>query len=405
MKTVQCIQAMTAIAVLCTVMLTSCNAEREIEALQEKEEMLSHFKQERLTEDQILQRAADALSMIDKAKTRSERKVKSIEPIEGAGLTRSNSAPSFYVVNYENDGGFAIVNALKAGNPVYAFSDEGSLNISDTIYNRGLARYLKSLSTNSEMRELGADPNPPSGPDSIVTEVIKTIREPLLSQSVQDWDQRNYPVNGNGSVIEANCVATTCAQIMSFYEWPKKYDGITLDWAGIKNGTNPSQIRWLIEQLEHSKNLNVFQGGCYPEETLDRTLVNFGYNKAGNWLYASSNSITNNMYVNNERRPVFCQIVIGRLPDGRVGSYHVFCCDGFISLLSRSYPSNMPEMCSVYEQTYLHVVWGYGRNANGYFLWDNKTLGGEAYQWDTLTPEKWGPYSGLRFITGMTPKN
>lgn len=68
MKTVQCIQAMTAIAVLCTVMLTSCNAEREIEALQEKEEMLSHFKQERLTEDQILQRASDALSMIDKAK-------------------------------------------------------------------------------------------------------------------------------------------------------------------------------------------------------------------------------------------------------------------------------------------------------------------------------------------------
>lgn len=68
MKTVRCIQAMTAIAVLCTVMLTSCNAEHEIEALQEKEEMLPHFKQERLTEDQILQRAADALSMIDKAK-------------------------------------------------------------------------------------------------------------------------------------------------------------------------------------------------------------------------------------------------------------------------------------------------------------------------------------------------
>lgn len=32
--------------------------------------MLSHFKQERLTEDQILQRTAYALSMIDKAKMR-----------------------------------------------------------------------------------------------------------------------------------------------------------------------------------------------------------------------------------------------------------------------------------------------------------------------------------------------
>lgn len=192
---------------------------------------------------------------------------------------------------------------------------------------------------------------------------------------------------------------------MSFYEHPKKYDGTVIDWQGIKDGTNKSQSNWLISQLGLAKNLAVIYDVCSPEYTSDRTLSNFGYTSSGSWLYASSNSITDAMYVNNERRPMWCQVFIKRYEETGQELYHVFCIDGFLRIIVECYPSNNPDsMWTQSDDTYLHVVWGCGRNGNGYFRMNGSYIGGEAYQWDSTTPESWGPYHSLRYITGMLPK-
>lgn len=351
--------------------------------------------------------AEDMVASLDSCVTRaSARNVKSVDNIKGRVATRSNGNNSgYYLINYDDNQGFAIVSSYKCDNPVFAFSNEGNLNLSDTASNLGLAAYLNSLPDNS-VQGTGGDPNP-TGSDSIVTNTMRLFAEPLLTQTVQDWDQTTYPMKSPGSSHDANCVAVACAQIMSFYEHPKKYDGTVIDWQGIKNGTNKSQSNWLISQLGLAKNLNIGieDNDCYPEETLNQTLSNFGYTSSGSWLYTSSNSITDAMYVNNERRPMWCRVIIDTDSTGRPKYYHVFCIDGFLRIIEECYPSNNPDSkWTQSDDTYFHVVWGYGRNGNGYFRINGSHIGGEAYQWDTTTPRYWGPYQSLLFITGMLPK-
>ena len=56
----------------------------------------------------------------------------------------------YYVINFTDDNGFALVAADKRNRPVYALSDEGSLELSDTVGNPGLRSYLNSLPVSSD---------------------------------------------------------------------------------------------------------------------------------------------------------------------------------------------------------------------------------------------------------------
>lgn len=61
--------------------------------------------------------------------------------------TRSNDESSsygYYILNFEDNAGFAIVSADRRRNDLYAISDEGSLHLSDTLENAGLNWYLNS---------------------------------------------------------------------------------------------------------------------------------------------------------------------------------------------------------------------------------------------------------------------
>ena len=139
------------------------------------------LKTEKISLKEALVLAEDMVGTLDSCVTRaSARNVKSIDNIKRRVATRSNGNNSgYYLINYDDNQGFAIVSSYKCDNPVFAFSNEGNLNLSDTASNLGLAAYLNSLPDNS-VQGTGGDPNP-TGPDSIVTNTMRLFAEPLLT--------------------------------------------------------------------------------------------------------------------------------------------------------------------------------------------------------------------------------
>lgn len=88
---------------------------------------------------------ADILFSNMDGETRSvARTVKSVETINQA--TRSSSPEStFYIVNYDNNEGFALLSADKRLEAVFAIAEEGQMHLSDTISNKPLALYIRSI--------------------------------------------------------------------------------------------------------------------------------------------------------------------------------------------------------------------------------------------------------------------
>jgi len=50
----------------------------------------------------------------------------------------------FHVINFDDNSGFAIVSADSRTTPVYAYSDEGNLNLEDAMENTGFSEFMES---------------------------------------------------------------------------------------------------------------------------------------------------------------------------------------------------------------------------------------------------------------------
>lgn len=76
----------------------------------------------------------------------NELKIASVEPfIPGRASTRSADDSSiFYLINFSNDKGFAIVSDTDTPQ-LYAISDEGNVHLSDTVENKNFGFYVNEL--------------------------------------------------------------------------------------------------------------------------------------------------------------------------------------------------------------------------------------------------------------------
>lgn len=110
---------------------------------------------------------ADAVfNAMRKGSTRAAKKVETVEVL--FSKTRSSDGDEmngFYVVNYEDNAGFALLSADNRRPAVYAISDAGSLHLSDTIQNKSLSLYLNEfLPYISTPTTSGIGPVLPPGP-------------------------------------------------------------------------------------------------------------------------------------------------------------------------------------------------------------------------------------------------
>lgn len=100
--------------------------------------------------EEALKNADDLFSRMEGKNTRTatkRRTVCSVQSLGEGGRTRAaGEDPLYYVVNYADDAGFAILGADTRLDEVYAFSDTGSLNLNDTTFNEGLMKHMMYLS-------------------------------------------------------------------------------------------------------------------------------------------------------------------------------------------------------------------------------------------------------------------
>ena len=282
-----------------------------------------------------------------------------------------------YIVNYDDEKGFAVVSSDKRLRPIYAVSDSGSLHIRDTVSNKGLAIFFNIV---NEDIALTASKQPSGffGANNKFI-VLNAQVPPLLWPGTRLWSQlapyNKYCFTPNGEQSAAGCVAVACGMAMSYFDWPKYIDGRQLLWRSMKKNGNNDCIAYLFVKLGVKKLLDMeyTKGeGEASVENVYRTFEHLGYLKPNTLRGFDEESVcaalvaANQSHANNKEGngPV---LVYGMNTITKNG--HMWVIDGYaVDIVSGNYKNPL---------TYFHCVWGQGGENNGYFSLDSEQLGGK----------------------------
>lgn len=324
--------------------------------------------------------ALNVVNSIDSKGTRHERKVASVEVIgKTEKLTRGGESARadslLYLVNFEGDDGFALISANKrASIPFYALSDEGNLNLADTLENRALATRMRAIYESAsdswvvDTVTWNVNPNPIIVPSPEENKLLQRV-SPLLHYNVRSWNQRPpfnkycFAPNGNNAMV--GCTAVAVAMITSFYEWPIEYKGNIIDWTAIKSKyyANDSLYKFL-SQLGSSENIDVQYGESSSGgsvSNVSRTFTNLGYNKNTGWTNYNPRVALSLLAGGNPL--LVTGVSVEDASKGIVGSSHMWAIDGFVTY--EHSPKSNPSSKSI--NNYIHIVWGWEAKGNGYF--------------------------------------
>jgi len=394
--------------VLC-VFLASCNNEIDDFNLHDESEKCM-IEDARLTE--ALNRAERLMSRIEGGTRSSVRLIESVEYIGGNQLTRGGSVDSLYfLVNFSDNKGFAVLGATEDNGGVYAISPEGHLEMEDTVDNPGLAMFFAGLPSVPGGRPIiSIDSTLIDKPIHFYTRDLSTEMKPVLSKSVAAWHQWtpfNNECNPNGTNYPAGCAPLAVAMIMSYYQWPTSYNGVVYDWNKINSAWTSSEIisakiPKLLQQIGSKENMNTNYkndgSGTDTKLVYKRTFNNFGYKTPGDLRNYSYSELSRCM--ENNKKPVLMR-------GDKKGGGHVWVVDGFYN---DWHWSNGLTIDEYYGEGYVfHIVWGWNRSCNGYFkLGDKIVSAGKYNSYDDdsyLTDEEKEAiqYTELQFVGDIEP--
>lgn len=367
--------------ILLTLLLTpffiSCSQEDPVEI--EKQTNVLDLSN-KLSLDEAVRTAEEAfIRFYGDDATRAERKIADIEILKRGTRSQSGFNEVFYVINYEDESGFALVSADHRTESVYGISNKGSLHLSDTVDNRGLSWYFNEYIVDNNSAYVPIDS---TNRHPVVIPVVRDhiYSEPLLTGMLSSMHQ-HYPYNKycrtiKGESAPVGCLPLAVGTIMAYYQWPKSYDSYSFQWSEMLwNSYNDGWPR-LFDYLDKSNNLNTQHGVSGSSASMNdvvRTFINFGYagakyQKCPLIGYGITDELENN-------RPV---IICG--DDISKKEAHAWIIDG-----ARLHTVDYGGSTGVdnIHNLYYHCVWGWGTKANGYFLVESQRLGGNsASQYD-----------------------
>ena len=232
----------------------------------------------------------------------STKKIKEIVPFSKYALkpstknTTSTSIDGVYIVNYENNEGYAI---FTEDEKLLAYSDRG--NITDKITDPGLEYVLGEIP--AYMAKIGGaiEDTLPSRPDlgPIIerhifrTEWSNNKKGPLM---VTKWEQNEpfnnkvrlcgYKQDGTELHSPAGCVAIAAAQIMAYHEEPESVGETNINWSRAKSSpymhnTSPDAdgIAELVLAIGDAVDM---QYGCGTEGDMNGSHPSVLFNNDGN---------------------------------------------------------------------------------------------------------------------------
>ena len=384
---------------------------------------------------------------LDGGATRSSRRIATIEKVNQ--LTRSDAqAPNWFLVNYDNEAGFALVNDAKVVCPVYGISNTGSLFISDTIQNKALANVLHNIfvmayvdsmveeanHTNAINAENANSDNSPNGwgeeyvPGDPITPWLtndprvpwtpikppaeKLVVAPLLTQYVQKWGQTS-PYNvlcpkihniwtGEEMNGYVGCGPLAVAMIMSHYQWPLSYYSKSPDetyefpWDEIRDYPYRYAMSRLTREISRAYNMDAqWNDTCTPSKwtRVPQTFENFKYRKP---TIKQFNDIALSTILS--KVPI---LIYSKLIDSYGDrNAHMWVIDGLYSITF----NDVAEIPG-YTHYYFHCVWGWAGNSNGYFIMNNygNTNDGYIYDYSSAANKLGYTFYDFEAIGGLTP--
>ncbi|MBD5371176.1 MAG: hypothetical protein HDR80_08545 [Bacteroides sp.] len=239
-----------------SILTTGCQNEPMELSVQEKPHSTPNQPNKLLSPEEAYDNALPMIIQICSNQTRTKdfsfKRGGKVETIGLPYFTRSSPTDCLmYIINF-SEGGFVIVGSNPNGRPLYAFSETGYFNISDTIYSHELKYFIDGAIAGAyKERLLTTNNTTPS--DTIVYKIYRNI-SPLLPPKVAIWHQRS-PYNNacprvslteRGSV---GCGPLSIGMLMAYYNWPEKIDDVTLNWEGIETGTDNIQIGFLLQKV------------------------------------------------------------------------------------------------------------------------------------------------------------
>ncbi len=301
----------------------------------------------------------------------------------------------FHVFNFDGNEGFVLVSADNRTTPIFAYSDNGTLDIDQSMKNTSFKEYMEDLvkyykyQTRERPLPFIEVPDTFLAPTlwhgewyraRIVNDTITT--GPLISAT---WNQTfpynyycpavdtdnphyYYALNGRAAV---GCVPVAIGQIMSYHEFPSSYNNVSFDWNLIKHSDYYLFNDTSAYSLETAKLLR--QTGICAN-------VVYGYSSSSNFNKAKA-AFTNlgyNYSYSNFSQSTVLSSVQNRLPvyirgEDSDDEGHAWVIDG-ISIYRQTvyyYTYNYPYTYCFNEITdtnYFHCNWGWGGLSNGFYL-------------------------------------
>ena len=346
--------------------------------------------------------AMEGLSMLDDTKTRSQQRVVDPSKIETyvRPATRSGVADTlFYVVNFADSAGFAIIAADPAASPqLLAVAESGSYSPN------GIFEEIPRPTLGTELPETKyplPQPNPypdlkpvrPITPDTTITYSDWVTVGPYLEVK---WGQK-APYNtycekvGMEEPCATGCTATALAQILSYYQYPTdemevtftkdpEYaefyshpevgNFVTLDWTELKqhvvksdndtcSATNHTNLAILFRQLGHLLGMTYGEESNAPFGNIFDVLTGFGYT-------CNLQDDYNWDIVRGELDSARLVAMSGvKVNEDNEETGHVWVIDGY---KTRTKITNISGKDFKTEYNYLHINWGWSGNYNGYYL-------------------------------------
>lgn len=333
--------------------------------------------------DEIIERANRYYLQLPEGTRTEAPEVKEIVPLNS--VTRIDDYPSYVVINYEGNAGFAIMGANDYADDMIAISNEGNLNLADTVFNKGLAGFIRAAEAPAEITV------PPIEKDTSIAvrpPIINNVSvAPLLHPNVRMWGQSS-PFNSYTPIVSKSgvskhapvgCVALGTAMMMSYYQWPETHNGRSYNWKEINNSMGTDDLYYLLWELGKPENLNMyysFDGSDSHISQCFHTFENYGYTVTRKYISLDDVDLS------------FYGTVKAKLPllMGGYGTFngdwagHVWVIDGLLHLPKY----NAFEQIRDEDKYYFHCVWGWYGKGNGYFSYDKlKGIGGERYKKDS----------------------
>lgn len=351
--------------------------------------------------------------------TKSSRRVESIKVVTDNQVTKnSNSDTLLYLVNYQDNAGFALLGADERMSDIYAISPEGHLEYSDTIGFTPLKVFIDNAESHAKAALLS---DSPISSNIKVSIVAKYKIDPLITSDNRLWDQQSpyntYCKTPLGKQSYPGCLAVALGEYLAFHQWPSSYNGFIFSWRLINGNIRVDAVAKFFRRLGDADLLNVaysLNSGDADSNRIRPSLEQLGYNIDDAYFDIP---LTNNyqkfksaMNSNNTHIPV---LMTGFTYDNnfnRLG--HAWIVDGLVERVIRRVNTITHMVTELPTAPLLHIIWGWKGRYNGYYAIyqtegsiGNDRIDREDYENknDSILPGGYHFNMNLRFYGGMLP--